>query len=214
MFRVNEIFTSIDGEVNGFHQGRVSTFVRFQGCNLNCTYCDTEKAKLAGRGEQMTLNEVFNKIFAIGIKKVTITGGEPLVQKDLYSLITALVHHGFLVSIETNGSFPIIPMKGVSYVMDYKLPSSGESRAMDYENFNALGPRDFVKFVISDLDDYIQAVESMMTIKNTASKVNFAMSPVFHKDGSHNGAWLSGVMVSDNLDVILNLQIHKILEVK
>lgn len=214
---VNDIFVSIDGEVNGFYQGRLSTFVRLQGCNLNCSYCDTQKAKGTPHADQaFNTSVIFDQIKSFNTKKVTITGGEPMLQsKEVAHLCNLLYHESILISIETNGSLPIIkPLKGVSYVMDYKLQSSGESQAMNLDYFADLGPRDFVKFVIKDLDDYIESLEAIKDIKKVSlNRPTFAMSPVFI-ESEHNGTWLANVIESDRPDVVLNLQLHKILNIQ
>lgn len=211
---VNEIFTSIDGEINGFHQGRLSCFLRLQGCNLKCHYCDTKKAQTMRTGSERQASQILNHILVTDIKKITITGGEPMLQeREVLDLASVLVDKGRMVSIETNGSLPIKAMEGVSYVMDYKLPSSGESQAMKYENFINLGPRDIVKFVIADLTDYIDAINAMKNINMVASsKIVYAFSPVFTGD-THNGKWLFSLIKDDKLDVVFNLQLHKILDI-
>lgn len=213
--KVHEIFTSIDGEVNGYHQGRVSTFLRLQGCNLRCSYCDTKKAQDLTGGEFKTIDQIVEELFVINTSKITITGGEPLTQpRGLIELIPRLVNCGKCVSIETNGSLPIIPMTRVSYVVDYKLPSSGESERMSIDNFADLGPRDWVKFVVDDGIDYIEAISVMEKIQQLAPAVNFAMSPVIKGKADFSTAkWLVDLMVTDKIDAIFNLQLHKVLEV-
>ena len=110
--KINEIFTSIDGEVNRYGQGGLTTFIRLAGCNLQCSYCDTKQAQAMDTGVDMTIDEITERI---EVSKVTITGGEPLCQKDeLIELINSLCFTDIRVTVETNGSL-IIPYKAITY---------------------------------------------------------------------------------------------------
>lgn len=106
--KIHSIFPSIDGEVNLYHQGRLAVFIRFSGCNCRCFYCDTKYAWDINSGAEMTVEEVMRAVRKFGIKKVTITGGEPLLRQDeLFELTRKLYRDNYEVSIETNGSLPL-----------------------------------------------------------------------------------------------------------
>lgn len=212
--KIFEIFTSIDGEVCGISaQGGFTTFIRFAGCNLNCSYCDTKYALKLSDGEEMSINDVVDYVKKLKCKKITITGGEPLLQKKKFDLLTKVLwHEGFKISVETNGSF--FPKGGYisSWVVDYKLPSSGCYDKMKDENFIYLNSVDYVKFVIADRYDYNEAFVVMGRLKELGCNANFAFSPVFGTDVQKN---LVDWLVKDELfDVIVNIQIHKFLGIK
>ena len=214
---INEIFASIDGEVNKYHQGHLTTFVRMAGCDLKCSYCDTEYAQREDQGKQMVIEQVRDKIYKIGLRKITFTGGEPLMQAEeleklIFMLMADVDNNIDRITIETNGSF--LPMKilrpFVSWIMDWKLWSSGMNGKMDINNFIELDKRDWVKFVIMNYDDYEDAKEVMKELKEY-NDVNFAMSSVF---GKIEVKQLMDWMIADKLDVILNVQIHKLIGLK
>lgn len=211
--RIFEIFNSIDGEVNYFGQGVFSTFIRFSGCNLNCNWCDTEDAQDAESGKEMSVQEVIDKVERIGCKKVTITGGEPLLQSDdFYKLVSKLSANNYLISVETNGSFvPRMDYNVDSWVVDYKLPSSGmNNQMMSDVYFLQLNCTDYIKFVISDYEDYIFAKEKYKIFREGGAAMAF--SPIIK---NLNVKHLMGWMQEDKLfDVLLNIQIHKILKIK
>ena len=150
--RVNEIFNSIDGE--GKRAGELTTFIRFCGCNCNCTYCDS-KYTWKEEGKEMSVNEIVNYVNENGYRNITITGGEPLIQPDINELVELLVECGKNVNIETNGT--INPAKAVPFyqtsndvfvTMDYKSKSSGQNSKMVLENFEDLWGSDVLKFVV------------------------------------------------------------------
>jgi 7-carboxy-7-deazaguanine synthase len=208
--RVHSIFTSIDGEVNTYHQGRVSTFLRLAGCNLRCSYCDTERAQLPTQGEVLAIEEVAQRIEALGVRKLTITGGEPLLQREglsrlLYKLKAFEGHHR--VTIETNGSLPPDPLLPVSYVMDYKLPSSGMEDRMNLPHFLELGQQDWLKFVVSDRQDFDWALRVLDQLPLLRAGVAF--SPASGAKGLPQA--LAGWMLEKKLDAVFSLQIHKLL---
>lgn len=212
--KIFEIFTSIDGEVCGISaQGSLTTFVRFAGCNLNCIYCDTKYALKLSDGKEMSVNEVVDEVKKLKCKKVTISGGEPLLQKKEFDQLTKVLwHEGFRISVETNGSFLPEGYGIGSWIVDYKLPSSGCYDKMEEENFVFLNSVDYVKFVIMDKYDYERAGLVMIWLKESGCKANFAFSPAFGTDVQKNIVdWL----VKDKLfDVIVNVQIHKFLGIK
>lgn len=215
--QVHSIFESINGEITASHQGRMCTFIRLAGCNLRCSYCDTAYAQEAKSGKEMTVEEIVKEVAKNGHKHVTITGGEPLDQKDIYTLVKALDgrldQNKYLVTIETNGSIkPDFFNVGVfSWVVDYKLPSSGMEKFMNLENFSCNGSTDFVKFVISDFQD----LERALMVKKQIEKLRgfpgtFAFSPCQGKtDVRQLFEWLQEKNIKD---AIINVQLHKIVD--
>ena len=205
--KINEIFISVDGEVNSLGgQGIWSTFIRFQGCNLRCSYCDTKRAWNEDRGEFLSVNEIVDRSSACN--KFTITGGEPLLQFD--GLMELLSHLDGSVSLETNGSLDISGIdEKVNVIMDYKLPSSGQEDRMRVENFSLLKPDDYVKFVIKDADDYSRA---KLVLKKYWNVGRIAFSPCFPEVSPKQ---LFDWMYFDSLfHVQLNIQIHKLVGVE
>ena len=161
--KVVEIFDSIEGE--GIRTGQPATFIRLAGCNLRCSYCDTLYA-LFGEDEpclyeEMTVEEIAARVNKNYIR-VTLTGGEPLVHKDINALIKTLAERKCEINIETNGAANIknVPRyDGLFFTIDYKLPSSGESGKMLWDNFTRLKPCDVVKFVCGTDEDVRMMVE-------------------------------------------------------
>jgi 7-carboxy-7-deazaguanine synthase len=208
--KIYNIFRSIDGEVNYFGQGTYTTFIRFAGCNLNCEYCDTDYARKPGSGTEMAVTDVFDAVEALGCKKVTITGGEPLTQPEPFKMLTnKLRGNGYHITVETNGSMPLIGMGIDSWIIDYKLPSSGMHESMIWNNFTFLRPIDFVKFVVSDKRDFKYAVGIKKDIDQTRSRCRYAFSPAFEKlPPMRLFSWLEEEKL---YDVILNIQLHKLI---
>jgi len=210
--KINEIFTSIDGEVNRYGQGGLTTFIRFAGCNLRCSYCDTKQAQAMDAGNDMTIDEIIKQV---EVSKVTITGGEPLCQKDeLIELINSLCFAGIKVTIETNGSLKI-PYNYIAYpdlvgwVIDYKFEYADQ---MMFYNFYNAGKNDWMKFVLNSNSDYRLAIEIIKALsQNGGFKGNFA----FGFTNKIKPTWLVDRMIKDGLDfVTLNCQIHKFLDLK
>ena len=210
--KINEIFTSIDGEVNRFGQGGLTTFIRLAGCNLRCSYCDTKQAQAMNTGDDMTIDQIIKQV---EVPKVTITGGEPLCQKDeLIELINSLCFAGTRVTIETNGSMKI-PYNCITHpdlvgwVIDYKFEYSD---LMIFSNFYNAGKNDWIKFVLNSNSDYRLAVEIIKALsQNGGFKGNFA----FGLTDKIKPGWLVDTMVRDGLDfVTLNCQIHKFMDLK
>lgn len=211
--RVYSIFRSIDGEVNHFHQGRFSTFIRLAGCNLRCAYCDTLYAQEKDSGTEMSVAYIVKEIEKLNCWKVTITGGEPLLQaEELFELLRWLNRNEYRVSVETNGSQELLGIGVGSWVLDYKLPSSGMMDHMKIIEHVRLGEDDFVKFVIMDEKDFKVASETMLALQANRCRATFAFSPVDSvldpKDlmrwieESTGGFWTPS-------DVVVNLQLHK-----
>ena len=221
--KINSIFTSINGEVSGLGQGSIATLIRLQGCNLRCSYCDTKYAQFKEAGIDMSEEEIIKEVKRLKIKNITITGGEPLNQEDdLYELVKKLnINQDCQISIETNGSQEIPHWGGYvkSWVADWKTPSSKMSHKMHFYNFDDLGQKDYVKFVIKDICDYKYAIDIMKKFNKEGGGVpRFAFSPIFSgKVPGINTAILIEWMKTDKTciknNVILNLQLHKIIKV-
>jgi 7-carboxy-7-deazaguanine synthase len=220
---INSIFNSIDGEVNYFGQGMLTTFIRLQGCNLKCGYCDTKQAQDKTKAPfKMTPTEVFKKVKELGGTKVTITGGEPLEQrKDLLRLVEMFNRNfgwDFRVSIETNGSKSLHNISSMaSWVVDYKVTSSGMNRFMDSNAFAFLGKEDIVKFVIEDKLDFDDALAFMKTMWGLSYSDKdefpiFAFSPVFQLlEPAQLYEWINKSPMLKYYKTALNIQLHKIL---
>lgn len=148
---VTEIFKSIQGEST--YAGLPCVFIRLTGCNLRCTWCDTAYAFHGGT--RMTVLEVFAKVTEFGIPLVEITGGEPLLQDDVYPLIDALLMNGFQVLLETSGERPLDKVPAaVHKIVDVKCPDSGEADTFRLENLDVMSPHDQLKFVVGTRRDY------------------------------------------------------------
>ena len=209
-FKVAEIFTSINGE--GTKAGQTSVFVRFTGCNLNCSYCDTKWANEPNAEYKlMTDREILSRIKETGIKNVTLTGGEPLLREGIHELLEEIAKDGFLqAEIETNGSIDLKPFCDIenrpSFTMDYKLPLSGMEKHMCLENFEILEKKDTVKFVSGSIEDLKKALEIIRKY-DLSRRCYVYISPVF---GSIEPAKIVDFMVENKLnDVNLQLQLHK-----
>lgn len=169
---VNEVFFSIEGE--GRRAGELAAFIRLMGCNLRCSYCDTEYA--FHNGVSATAGEIAARVN--GSKNITLTGGEPLTQ-DVHELISLLPRSE--INIETNGSVDLAPYcdyPNVFFTMDYKCPSSGMEDKMRHENFKLLRARDCLKFVVGDIED-LEKAESICREYNPPCPVY--ISPVYGK---------------------------------
>ena len=203
MLTVNEIFHSIQGEST--YAGRPCVFVRLTACDLRCSWCDTPYAFHEGRS--MSLDDVIAAVGAHGTRLVEITGGEPLLQKDVYPLMERLLAEKYAVMLETGGHLPIdrVPAEVVK-VVDVKCPGSGESAKNCWANLERLAPHDEVKFVIQDRADYEFArdVVARYDLASRAAAVLF--SPVH---GVLEPKRLAGWILEDRLPVRLQLQMHK-----
>ena len=211
-YKVVEIFSSINGE--GTRAGQLAVFVRMQGCNLNCTYCDTNWANEADAKFHWTsTEEILELLRSMEIKNVTITGGEPLLQEEIGELLEAMAKEENLrVEIETNGSVPLQPFaeipNGPSFTMDYKLPGSGMEKYMLPENFAVLRAQDTVKFVVKDYEDLCRARDVIREYDLT-EKCHVYLSPVYGQIELEN---IVNFMKDNRLnDVNMQLQMHKII---
>ncbi len=211
MYNVVEIFTSINGE--GRSAGQLAVFVRFKGCNLDCSYCDTRWANCENTvSTPMTANEIYNIIKSESINRVTITGGEPLIQDGIIDFLTLLSKDESLsVEIETNGAVDVRDVINIgknrpSLTMDYKLPSSLMEKHMIHENLNLIESTDTVKFVCGSEDDLNRAYE-IITKYKLAKKCAVYLSPVFN---NIHPCDMVEFMKDKNMNgVNLQLQLHK-----
>ncbi len=199
---VNEIFHSIQGEST--RAGLPCTFVRLTGCHLRCGYCDTPHA--FHEGAPMTVDEVAGDVERIGCRFVTITGGEPLLQEEVYPLMRRLAEAGYDLQIETSGAVDVSRVDPrVRVILDVKTPGSGEAQAMDWSNLERLKPGDEVKFVLVDRADYEWSREVIRT-RPLPPDVPVLLSPAH---GALDPAALAEWMKRDDLGARLHLQIHK-----
>ena len=213
---ISEIFKSIQGE--GTHAGLPCIFVRLTGCNLRCTWCDTTYAFHGG--QKMSVEEVFGRVEAlrgdaVGGRLVELTGGEPLLQQEVYPLADRLLAAGYAVLIETSGERFIGQLpKAVIKIVDVKCPDSGEPDTFDKRNLEELTSEDEVKFVISSRRDYEFARDFIVEHRLAGRIKEVLFSPV-HEDP--NGQWkgleprqLVEWMLEDGVPARLGLQLHKI----
>ncbi len=209
MFPVAEKFVSINGE--GAHSGEIAVFIRFRGCNLCCSYCDTKWANSSDVPvEMMSAQAIADYVKKTGAVNVTLTGGEPLLQKDVYELTDILISQGCRVEIETNGSIPIKIPANTKYrpvfTMDYKLPCSEMESRMCLDNFELLNEHDTVKFVSGSISDLRRAREVIRKY-GLAERCHVFISPVF---GSIDPADIVSYMTDYKMNnVRLQLQMHK-----
>lgn len=209
-YQVVEIFESINGE--GMRAGELAVFVRMRGCNLNCTYCDTTWANEKETPcLEMTEEEILQKVMDTGIKNVTLTGGEPLLQKEIEILLSRFSREPDLhVEVETNGSVPLKAFRSLSnppaFTIDYKLSGSGMENRMCMENFVNPAERDTIKFVVSGKEDLLRT-EKVIRKYDLTQKCHVIISPVYGK--------IEPVEIVDFMkahllnDVRLQLQLHK-----
>jgi 7-carboxy-7-deazaguanine synthase len=203
LLTIYEIYPSIQGEST--HVGRPCVFVRLAACDLRCRWCDTPYAFTGGR--KMPVGDVVAEVERLGCKVVEITGGEPLLQRDVYPLIDDLLARGHEVLVETGGHVPIDDLPDpVVAIVDVKCPGSGEAAKMHWPNLEGLSSHDEVKFVIADRADYDYArdVVSRYQLTDRARAVLF--SPVH---GELAPADLAKWIIDDRLSVRLQIQAHK-----
>ena len=213
---ITEIFKSIQGE--GTHAGLPCIFVRLTGCNLRCTWCDTAYAFHGG--QKMSVEEVFERVEAlrgdaVGGRLVELTGGEPLLQQEVYPLADRLLAAGYAVLIETSGERFIGQLpKAVIKIVDVKCPDSGEPGTFDMRNLEELTSDDEVKFVISSRRDY-EFARDFIVEHSLAGRIKEVLFSPVHEDP--NGQWkgleprqLVEWMLEDGVPARLGLQLHKI----
>ena len=204
---VIEIFDSIDGE--GIYTGCLATFIRIAGCNLRCRYCDT-KYSFTG-GTKMSIDEIIEKVDAIGNKHITLTGGEPLIHREVENLIDRLCEKGYTVNIETNGSVDVVlyQFENTVITMDYKTISSGENDHMCDNFIKLLRTKDVLKIVCNE-DDF-EDIEQML--KRVKPRAQIFISPIFNEIKPEMLVNFSKRLrdkgVCDNVRV--QIQLHKII---
>ena len=216
--QINEIFSSIDGE--GIRTGYLVTFIRTQFCSLSCIFCDTSYS-LTPKDENgnlqyknMTVDEIITQVEKLGNKRITFTGGEPLIQLDAEELVEKLTQKGYEVNIETNGAVDLksivtnkkIDQSKVIYTMDWKSPYSGMRDKMVYTNLDLLKEKDVLKFVVGTLED-LEDMKTIVTRNNL--KCSIFISPVF---GKIEPVELVKYIQNNNLqNVRVQLQLHKLI---
>jgi 7-carboxy-7-deazaguanine synthase len=200
---VNEIYLSVQGEST--HVGRPCVFVRLTACDLRCRWCDTPYAFTGGR--KMSIDDVVAEVERHGTPLVEITGGEPLLQRDVYPLMERLIERGHGVMLETGGHVPLddVPDPVVA-IVDVKCPGSGEAGKMHWPNLDQLSPHDEVKFVIADRTDFEYAADVTRRYNLTERAAAVLFSPVH---GELEPATLARWILEAHLPVRLQLQAHK-----
>jgi len=214
MFNIVEKFLSVDGE--GPSSGELATFIRFQGCNLRCSWCDTTYSwDKSSTSEVLNANEIYNYIKENGAVNVTLTGGEPLIQENIDELLAILnMDNDLQIHIETNGAIDIETFKkkhkgnNISYIVDFKLPSSNMTNKMNLNNLNVVKESDVYKFVVSSKEDLKMAYD-IISQYNLTSKCLVYLSPV---SGNINMQEIVEFMKDKKLNKVrLQAQLHKII---
>jgi 7-carboxy-7-deazaguanine synthase len=203
LITINEIFYSVQGEST--YAGQRCVFVRLTACDLRCSWCDTPYAFHEGR--KRSLDDVLAEVDRFDCRLVEVTGGEPLLQEDVYALMNALLDRGKTVLLETGGhrSTARVP-ESVVTIVDVKCPGSGEAEKMDWHNLARLRPHDEVKFVVKDRADYEYARNVIATHHLASRAAALHMSPVH---GVLSPRELSEWVLADALPVRVQLQLHK-----
>ena len=202
--RITEIFYSLQGETR--RVGLPTVFVRLTGCPLRCTYCDTAYAFTGGQA--MSLADILAEVARHGARYVTVTGGEPLAQKNCLPLLQSLCDAGYQVSLETGGALDVSGVDArVVKVLDIKTPASGESEKNLWGNLASLNPHDEIKFVLCDETDYLWA-KKVLDEHALASRCDVLFSPA---QGQLDPTVLADWILRDHLPVRLQVQLHKLL---
>ncbi len=201
---INEIFFSIQGESTTI--GLPTIFIRLTGCPLRCQYCDTEYA--FHEGKKLSASEILDQIKQYSTSYVTVTGGEPLVQKNCLDLLTLLLDRNYKVSLETSGAIDISPVDSrTKIILDLKTPASNESDKNIYTNIQHIKSDDEIKFVICNRNDYEWS-------KDIIKKYNLSDKCVVLFSNSHhelNATDLANWIIDDQLPVRMQTQLHKYL---
>ena len=199
---INEIFYSIQGEAK--NSGKPTVFIRTAGCPFRCSYCDTEYAFTEGK--KLKISEIISKVKSYKTNYVTVTGGEPLAQKNIVYLLDALIDCSFNISLETSGLMDISSVpKDIEIVMDIKTPSSNEADKNIKNNLSLIKKSDVLKFVIGNKNDYKWSKKIILE-NNLADFSNIFFSPV-HEDLDLTD--IADWILHDKLNVTLQLQLHK-----
>ena len=201
---INEIFYSIQGE--SLSSGIPTIFIRLTGCPLRCQYCDTAYAFT--EGSKKTFDEIIGEVRKFNCNNITVTGGEPLSQKNTIDLLTMLNDLSYNVSVETSNAVSIKKLDNKTIIiLDVKTPASKESDKNIIDNYKYLKSMDQVKFVICDLDDYIWAKDYIFKY-NLHKKCTILFSPSY---GEMDIKTLAENMLKDNIPARLQTQLHKVI---
>jgi len=202
--KVNEIFYSLQGESS--YVGLPTTFIRLTGCPMRCNYCDTEYA--FNDGNNLTVIEILDVISNYKTKNITVTGGEPLAQKECWNLLESLCNQNYIVSLETGGGITIKNIdERVKIILDIKTPGSGEEKNNLWDNLKFIKSEDEIKFVITNLEDYKWA-KKVLIRENLFEKASILFSPA---SGKVNPKDLADWILEDHLKVRFQIQLHKMI---
>ena len=200
---VKEIYLSLQGESS--HQGLLCSFVRLTGCHLRCRYCDSAFAFQGG--ERLENADVIARLEALGVKRVEVTGGEPLLQPGVYPLMEGLLARGFVVLLETSGAIDVkLVPAAVHKIVDLKTPSSGEADRHDPRVLDSMNHNDELKFVIGSRADYEWSVEAIERHRLLERPFSLLFSTVW---GALEARQLAEWIIADRLPVRFQLQQHK-----
>ncbi len=203
VLRITEIFYSLQGETS--RAGLPTVFIRLTGCPLRCGYCDTAYAFQGG--EAWAVDDILQRVAQWSCPYVCVTGGEPLAQRHVHVLLSALCDAGYNVSLETSGALDIQPVDArVSRIVDIKTPGSGEVQRNLWSNIHHLTAQDEVKFVIVNEDDY-QWARHCLDEYAIPQRSPVLFSPVFGLPPAHLAEWI----LRDQLPVRMQLQLHKLI---
>ena len=202
--KIFEIFYSLQGESS--RVGLPTIFIRLSGCPMRCHYCDTAYAFQGG--SMMTIDEIMEAIKKYHTHYVTVTGGEPLAQKEVLNLLKVLADQNFKVSLETGGGLSIKEVDPrIKIILDIKTPESGEEKKNYWENLNFIHLKDEIKFVLCSREDYDWAKKIINQYK-LPEKCDILFSPVYQKlNNTDLGNWI----LEDQLPVRMQIQLHKLL---
>ena len=202
--KIFEIFYSLQGESS--RVGLPTIFIRLSGCPMRCHYCDTAYAFQGG--VMMDIDDIMETIKKYNTRYVTVTGGEPLAQKEVLSLLKVLADQSYDVSLETGGGISIKEVDPrIKIILDIKTPESGEEKKNHWENLNLIHAKDEIKFVLCSREDYDWAKKILDQYKLT-EKCHVLFSPVYQKLNTTDlGNWI----LQDQLPVRLQIQLHKLL---
>ena len=202
--KIFEIFYSLQGESS--RVGLPTIFIRLSGCPMRCHYCDTAYAFQGG--VMMDIDDIMETIKKYNTRYVTVTGGEPLAQKEVLSLLKVLADQNYDVSLETGGGISIKEVDPrIKIILDIKTPESGEEKKNHWENLNLIHAKDEIKFVLCSREDYDWAKKILDQYKLT-ERCHVLFSPVYQKLNTTDlGNWI----LQDQLPVRLQIQLHKLL---